>query len=111
MRARQRPKRQSPSQIADRAHFVVQGPQFLPSRVPAPSPGNGSRLFVALASDWFKCGPTSSYLLHARRAELPQLVSTYAPLRWIGMVRPLAVGPPKIFPSVLNQPAFGVFLA
>ena len=24
-------------------------------QVPAPSPGNGSRLFVALAIDWFKC--------------------------------------------------------
>jgi len=28
----------------------------MPSQVPTASPGDGSRVFVALASDWFKCG-------------------------------------------------------
>src|SRR5262249_24210349 len=33
----------------------VQGaPPILPSHGPAPPPGDGSRLFVALAVDWFK---------------------------------------------------------
>src|SRR5262249_56842882 len=31
-------------------------PEILPSQVPAASPGDGSRVFVALAGDWFKCG-------------------------------------------------------
>lgn len=57
MRARQRAKRPSPSQIAIRAHFVrARRPPILPSQVPAASPGDGSRVFVASASDWFKCG-------------------------------------------------------
>src|SRR5215475_5861171 len=53
MRVRQRPQWPSPSQIAARAH-VVRRPPILPSHGPAPPPGDGSRLFVALAVDWFK---------------------------------------------------------
>src|SRR5262249_43716631 len=56
MRARQRPQWPSPSQIAVRAHVVrARRPPILPSHGPAPPPGDGSRLFVALALDWFKC--------------------------------------------------------
>src|SRR5262245_11046431 len=56
MRARQRPQWPSPSQIAVRAHVVrARRPPILPSHGPAPPPGDGSRLFVALAVDWFKC--------------------------------------------------------
>src|SRR5215510_14294639 len=55
MRVRQRPRWPSPSQIAVRAHVVrARRPPILPSHGPAPPPGDGSRLFVALAVDWFK---------------------------------------------------------
>src|SRR5215475_4277023 len=55
MRVRQRPQWPSPSQIAVRAHVVrARRPPILPSHGPAPPPGDGSRLFVALAVDWFK---------------------------------------------------------
>src|SRR5215510_12173493 len=55
MRVRQRPQWPSPSQIAARAHVVrARRPPILPSHGPAPPPGDGSRLFVALAVDWFK---------------------------------------------------------
>ena len=49
MQSRQRHKRPTPSQIAVKPTLSVQGPPILPSRVPASSPGHGSRLFVALA--------------------------------------------------------------
>src|SRR5215471_5820994 len=55
MRARQRPRRPSPSQIAVRAHVVrARYPPILPSHGPAHRRADGSRLFVALAVDWFK---------------------------------------------------------
>src|SRR5262245_11694386 len=55
MRARQRPRRPSPSQIAVRAHVVrARHPPISPSRGPAHRRADGSRLFVALAVDWFK---------------------------------------------------------
>jgi len=44
------------SRIAFRARFVrARRPQILPSCIPAPSPGDGSRLFVVWRVDWFKC--------------------------------------------------------
>src|SRR5262249_6168483 len=55
MRARNRPRRPSPSQIAVRAHVVrARYPPILPSHGPAHRRADGSRLFVALAVDWFK---------------------------------------------------------
>src|SRR5262245_50371108 len=55
MRARNRTRRASPSQIAVRAHVVrARYPPILPSHGPAHRRADGSRLFVALAVDWFK---------------------------------------------------------
>jgi len=46
---RRRPKRPSPRQVAVRAHVVrAKRPQILPSHGPAPSPGDGSQLYLSL---------------------------------------------------------------
>src|SRR5262245_41579538 len=64
MRVRQRPRWPSPSQIAVRAHVVrARRPPILPSHGPAPPPGDGSRLFVAFAVDWFKCDGENGMLV------------------------------------------------
>src|SRR5262245_54534828 len=100
MRVRQRPRWPSPSQIAVRAHVVrARRPPILPSHGPAPPPGDGSRLFVALAVDWFKRDGENGKV-----GDAPKLTNGLA-----GMGSG-AGGKPQVHRAIFHRPAAGALI-